>query len=411
MTSELTFDPFDAEQTQGMWGLMKEFRERAPVARIGHGFVYVSRYEDVRTVLRDETTYSNAGGMRPTGLEIPLYDASIGELIPPVHPPVRRLAFSAAQGGGVVETLRPIARRVSDELLEEIDTAGRGDLIGGLSLPLTNRVIGALLGIGRESCDRLAAWSEEIMLSPLTVTNETERGVGYEGAFPEFTTFLDALILEREANVAVSAEAADREPDTITRIMRGGLEIAELDIRMIRMILLNLVLGGTATTRDFLGNLLLVLLENPALYAMLHADRELVPRALEESLRRDPPVLYLIRTCTRATELAGVAIDPGERVIASIASANRDERIYAEPDAFRLDRVEPQGHFSFGYGKHFCVGSALARMEVEEAMQAILDRYPPGALTLTPGFQAEMMPLPYMLGPRSLSVRVVKSLA
>ena len=79
MSNSLTFDPFDAAQTQHMWDLMREFRDRAPVARIGEGFVYVSRYADVETVLRDQETFSNGGGMRPTGVEIPLHDASIGE--------------------------------------------------------------------------------------------------------------------------------------------------------------------------------------------------------------------------------------------------------------------------------------------------------------------------------------------
>jgi len=204
MTSDLSFDPFDASQTQQMWGLMREFRQRAPVARIGGGFVYVSRYGDAREVLRDQKTFSNAGGMRPTGLEIPVYDASIGELVPPVHPPVRRLALAAAQGGGVVERLRSHARVVSDELLEEIATRGSGDLISGLSLRLTNRVIGALLDVPAETCDRLAEWSEEIMQSTLTVTNRTERGIGYEGAFPEFTAYLDSLIKERMARVSTS---------------------------------------------------------------------------------------------------------------------------------------------------------------------------------------------------------------
>jgi cytochrome P450 len=403
------FDPFDATQTQQMWALMRVFRERAPVARMENGFVYVSRYDDVRTVLRDQETFSNAGGMRPTGLEVPLFDASIGELVPPIHQPVRRLAFAAAQGGGIVERLRPIARSVSEELLEQIAEEREGDLIAGLSLPLTNRVIGALLGVGRDSCDRLAAWSEEIMLSPLTVTNRTERGVGYEGAFPEFSDFLDSLIREREARVTIDPNGAERERDTISRIMRSGLEITELDTRMIRMILLNLVLGGTATTRDFLGNLLLVLLEDPALYARIHGNRRLIPRALEESLRRDPPILYLIRTCTRSVELRGVIIEPGERVIAGIASGNRDERVYREPDQFRLDRAEAQTHLSFGYGPHFCVGSALARMEAEEALGALLDRFPPGTLRLTPGFECELMPLPYMLGPIALPIATAAS--
>jgi cytochrome P450 family 142 subfamily A polypeptide 1 len=407
MSAELRFDPFDAAQTQNMWDLMRELRQREPVARVGNGFVYVSRYDDAREVMRDQQTFSNAGGMRPTGVEIPVHDASIGELVPPIHPPVRRLALAAAQGGGIVERLRGHARAVSDDLLDRIESRGSGDLIAGLSLALTNRVIGELLHVPTEACDRLAEWSEEIMHSTLTVTNRTERGTGYEGAFPEFTAFLDSLIEERLDRGASSRRDPESEEDTVSRILRTGLEVAELDVRTIRMILLNMVLGGTATTRDFIGNFLVELLSSPVLHEQIRGDRELVPVALQESLRHAPPVLYLIRTCTGTTELAGSRIEQGERVIVGIASANRDEAVYEDPDTFRIDREEPAMHLSFGYGPHFCVGSLLARMEAEEAVGALLDRFGPGALVSDPDFELEMMPLPYMLGPVSLPVRVV----
>jgi cytochrome P450 len=93
-------------------------------------------------------------------------------------------------------------------------------------------------------------------------------------------------------------------------------------------------------------------------------------------------------------------------VIVGIASANRDESVYEDPDRFQIDRPDPAMHLSFGYGPHFCVGSQLARMEAEEAVQALLDRFGPGDLELAPGFELELMPLPYMLGPVALPVRL-----
>ena len=118
-------------------------------------------------------------------------------------------------------------------------------------------------------------------------------------------------------------------------------------------------------------------------------------------------MLYLIRTCTKTTDLAGCRIDKGQRVIVGIASGNRDERVFEDPDTFRIDRVEPAMHLSFGYGPHFCVGSLLARMEAEEAILAMLDRFGPDDLRLSPGFEVEYMPLPYMLGPVALPVETV----
>jgi len=396
--SDLSFDPFDASQTQDMWGLMAEFRRRQPVAHMPSGFVYVSRYRETEQVLRDSETYSNAGGMRPSGLEVPLEDRSIGETVPPVHGPVRRLAMVAAQSPQIVEGARPFARETSLALLDALMEQGGGDLIEHFSLALTNAVIGRLLGISVEESAQLAVWGEEIMQSTLTTLNRTERGVGYAGAFPEFTQYLEGLA---EAHIRGGAES-----DTISRIVGQGFDGGEVTVPLIRMILLNLVLGGTATTRDFIGSLLLEFLRRPELHEAVQENPELIPAAAEESLRVAPPVLYLIRTCTARSELGGVPIDAGERVVVGIASANRDEEVYEDGERFRLDRVDPPSHFSFGFGRHFCVGAGLARMEGQEALRAFVDRFRPGELRLPADYALKRMPLPYMFGPLRLDVEV-----
>ena len=176
-------------------------------------------------------------------------------------------------------------------------------------------------------------------------------------------------------------------------------------LTMVRMVLTQLLLGGSATTRDFLGNIFHRLILDPDLHQTLRDDRTLVPAAVEEGLRLMPPVLFVIRTCREAIEVDGVRIEPGERVIAAIAAANRDAEIYPEPDAFRVDRTDPAPHFSFGMGSHFCVGSAVARMEITHALHAFVDRVPPGGLKLAPGFALQWMPTPFLFGPRSVDVR------
>ncbi len=394
----IELDVFDPSQTQNMWELARELRRESPVVRIGGGLIYVSRYADCRAVLSDLDTFSNAGGMRPTGTLIPLEDASVGELVDPVHGPVRNLASAAAQGGGVTKRARPFARESSEMLLDRIVAKGRGELMTELSLPLTNRVMSWLLGVAMEDAEQLAAWGEEVMLSTLTVTNETERGVGYAQAFPEYTRYLDRLIEERMD--------ADGSEDTVARIVRTGLDGGELSTPLIRMVLNNLLIGGTATTRDAIGNLLLEVLTNPGLHADLRAQRDLIPAAIEESMRLAPPVLYLIRTCSKSTELSGVAIEAGERVVVGIASANRDEGVFDDADQFRVDRVRPAMHLSFGYGKHFCVGAPLARMEAEEAMNAFFDRFEAADIRLAKDFKLEWMPMPYMLGPLRLDIEI-----
>jgi len=397
---DLDFDVFDPAQTHDMWDLMREFRRSAPVARIQGGFVYVSRYADARAVLRDERTFSNVGGMRPTGLEIPLHDASIGELGPPVHRPARKLASIAAQGGSVLKRARPFVQQITEELIDGIATRRAGDLIADYSLPLTARVIAWLLEMPQSESGQLASWAEEIMTSPLTVTNRTERGVGYAGAFPEFTSHLERLVEER-------LEGGGTPGDTIHRILEARPEGIELSVPNVRMVLLNLVLGGTATTRDLIGNLLLEILERPALHEALRERRELVPAAVEESLRLSPPVLYLIRTCTKPARVGGLEIAANERVVVGVASANRDEDVYPDADRFRVERASPAPHLSFGTGQHFCVGAPLARLEAQEAVHAFLERFGPGEIRLTEGFDLSWMPLPYMLGPARIDIETV----
>ncbi len=395
----LDFDLFDPQQTQNAWEFMRECRNRNPVARIQGGFVLISRYEDACLIFKDGETFSNEGGMRPTGTVVPTEDASIGELPNLIHPPLRKLASIGAQGGGVMRKARPFVRECTERLLDAMIERGSGDLIADYSLPLTNQVIAWLLGVPMEDSEQLAEWGEAIMRSTLTVTNETERGIGYAGAFPEFTGYLESMIRERINN-------KDAPEDTITRIVRTGLERGDLSIPIIRMVLLNLMLGGTATTRDFIGSLLLKLMRDPDLHRRLRADRALIPLAIEESLRLAPPVLWLTRICTRETDVAGETIHVGERVVLSIASANRDEEIWEDADAFRLDRQRPAPHLSFGLGAHFCVGAPLARMEGEEAIGVYLDRFAAGQVHFKSGFELEMMPLPYMLGPLALDVEI-----
>lgn len=394
---QLDFDVFDSAQTHEMWDLMAAFRRQGAVAPIRGDFVYVSHYAEARAILRDEETYSNVGGMRPTGLEIPLRDASIGELGPPVHVPARKLATTAAQGGGVLKRARPFVRATTDELIAPIAERGSGDLIGEYALPITAQVIGWLLGMPKADCAQLAEWAEEIMVSELTVTNRTERGEGYSGAFPEFTEYLEGMVEECLAG-------AGSGDDTISRILAAPAQGIERSVPNVRMVLLNLVLGGTATTRDLIGNLLLEILSAPDLYVALFEDRELIPAAIEESLRLAPPVLYLIRTCTRAVELVGVKLAAGQRVVVGVASANRDEEVYEDAERFRVDRANLAPHLSFGYGQHFCVGAPLARLEAQSAVESFLDLFPPGSARLAPGFECEWMPLPYMLGPVRIDI-------
>jgi len=399
VSAPLALDPFDPRQTHSLAEVAQRFQSEAPVARVGGGFVFVSRYADVRHVLRTNEVFANAGGFRPTGLSIPLEDRNLGELDPPEHEPIRRLALGAAAGRSAIESLRAFTHAEARGLLEGILRRGRGDLVAELSVLLTNRVIAKLLGVPLERSDWLAERAEEIMHSELPVTNRTPRGTGYAEAFPEFTAFVDDLVRRRS-----SGEGS--LDDAIGRIVLGAGSVSAPPEKLVRMVLIQLLLGGTATTRDFLGHLFHELIRRPDLHEAIRGDASLVPIACEEGLRLAPPVLFVIRTCRRANEVRGVAIDVGERVIAGIAVANRDAEVYPRPDEFRLDRRDPKPHLSFGHGPHACVGAGLARMEIEVALEVFVELVAPGALRTPAGFELRHMPTPFLYGPEGLAVEL-----
>src|SRR5579859_2927450 len=150
MAEPLAFYPFDAAQTHAIAQIAQRLIEEAPVLRLDNGFVMVSRYGDARHVITSNTIFANAGGFRPNGLDVPIEDRTLGELDPPEHGPIRRLAIGAAAGPGAVESLRGFARETSHALLDRILERGRGDLVEDFSVILTNRVISSLMGVPLE---------------------------------------------------------------------------------------------------------------------------------------------------------------------------------------------------------------------------------------------------------------------
>jgi cytochrome P450 len=174
---------------------------------------------------------------------------------------------------------------------------------------------------------------------------------------------------------------------------------------VLRSLTAHVVLGGISTTTNLLASLLHRLLVTPELHRTLRAEPALLPAAVEETLRLDPPVLFVMRVCRRATKVAGFPIEEGDSVLAGIASANRDERVYEEPDTFRLDRGLPR-HLSFSGGAHHCIGAGFARLVAAEAIGAFLSRFDVGDARLVPGFVYEGVPVFLENGPVRLDVEL-----
>ena len=169
-----------------------------------------------------------------------------------------------------------------------------------------------------------------------------------------------------------------------------------------RQAIAHMMFAASDTTSQLLGNLLYELIRIPDLYQKVRKDRDLVPIAIEESLRHDPPVAVQFRKVASDVEVAGEIIETGGRVAISVASANRDETMFDNPDEFRLDRKQPLDHLSFGKGRHLCLGNDLARLEAATMMNTFLDLV--DNVSLAPGFTYVKEPPFFACGPVTLDV-------
>jgi cytochrome P450 len=395
----LAFNPFDPNETQAMWGLMERLRAECPVSRPTEGFVYTASYADTASTFKDARRFSSAEGFRGAGVVVPEEESFLGEIDPPLHPRVRRLLHRAFTPRTAAE-VEPFTRRLTDRLLDSIVAAGGGDLMAGLCTRLPVAVSAEALGIPEAHHDEVAHWCQELLHSSWPQTNATERGVGIGGAFPELAAIIDEQIRARR-------ESSTPPDDLLTRMVQaedGGDRLTDLHIRTLSVN----TLAGSLSTTYMLGNLLHRLVADGAFDATIRADRSVIPEAVEESLRLEPPVLFLFRTAKEDTEIGGTPVHAGERVIVGIASGNRDEQAYKCPDEFRLDRGMTRGdapeHLTFGVGPHICLGIHVARMEGRVVLEAMLDRFAPGQVQLAAGYELHFVPMFLEYGPETLDV-------
>jgi cytochrome P450 len=380
-------DPFSPATLADPGAQWAHLLRDAPVhrtERFDPPFYTLSRHADVKAALLDIATFSSEWGQGPR------FTPPSGLLSdPPEHTRFRRIvqrAFKPTQ----IEALRPRAEQIARELLGAV----KGDqleLHDDFACPLPVILIAQLLGVPPGERAQFKRWSDSSveamgMPDPTPLAADLEalrsylfRAVADHRARPRGGDLIDELVLAAEVD--------------------AGLSNAQLV-----GVVSQLLVGGNETTTSLITNAVWRLLEEPARWAALRADPALVPVAIEESLRFDPPVLGLYRSTTRDVTLHGVTIPRGAKVMLCYAAANRDPSVFVEPDRFRLDRPrsEASEHLAFGLGVHFCLGSALARLEAETALRALLERFP--RLTLL-GSGERIAPF-FLWGRRRLPLRI-----
>lgn len=387
-------DPLDA--TAGVpYPALAELRSTCPVSRTASGAVFLARHEDVLAATKDIETFQ--ASFREAGVVVADEEQLISEIPEPRHGKIRRIINSAIAQHRIGR-VEPFVHDLCHDLLDGLLVRGGGDLVAEFVTPIPASVIAHLLGVDPADHARFAEWSDVVVQSTYATKNrreDGEPGEGLAGVAPEFTAYLDTMIAERRA-------AGDPPDDFVTRLLHTEVDGQALTDLEMRTQLAFLLMSGNETTRHLIGNLLETVCADPVLLARLRADHDLVPLVVEESLRHDPPIHVLLRDCLRDTTVDGVPIPAGVKVAFGLASANRDEASYPDPDAFVVGRPNPKDHLAFGGGPHVCPGASLARLEGRVALEAFLNRVE--TAELADGYRREPVPVFWANGPRRLPV-------
>lgn len=316
------------------------------------------RYEEVKRVCSEWKTFSSERTFpRPAGVHPSLLDTD-----PPRHAALRRVvarAFAPTE----VARLEPHIRAIAEELLWRALARGRFDLVADFAHPLPVTVIAEMLGVPTSERPRYRRWADALLAGGLA-----RRRTGAPLA-PE------AVAARREMDAWFAEECrrpgrADRD-DLLGTLLSGRADGEPLSEGEVLSFCSLLLLAGHVTTVNLIANAAWCLLRNPDQLALVAGDRSSVPDAIEETLRFVGPAQEVVRVATHAVDLGGVEIAAGQRVLASIGSANRDERVF--PDADRFDvRRHPNPHLAFGAGVHICLGAPLARVEGKVALDALI---------------------------------------
>ena len=340
-----------------------DLRESCPVSKTEMGAWYFARYEDSVAGSKDVERY--IASFREPGVVVPDEEQLVSEIPEPRHGQIRKIINSAIAAHRI-SRVEPFCFELCNQLLDDLLHRDEViDLVAEYVMPVPNNVIAHLLGAPPEDFRRWAQWSDEVVNGTYPTKNRNERGEGLAGAHPEFVAYVDALIAERRVRPT---------DDFITRLVSTEVDGRRLTDVEARSQLVFLFISGNETTRHLIGNLLWRVTRDPAMFDALQKNPSLIPAAVEESLRLDPPVKFLMRNCMMDGEVSGIEISAGEKVAFGLGSANRDAGHFDDADSFRLDRTDARSHLSFGGGPHVCPGAALARLEARVALEVFLDR-------------------------------------
>jgi cytochrome P450 len=379
---DLEYDFLSPEVRGDPWPHLARLRELDPVHRDASGDLLLTRYADCQAVLGDPRFSSNPAHERRVAEGSPARQAGSNLLLfldPPDHTRLRRLVGKAFTPR-VAEGLRPRIATLVDGMLDAVGGEAQFDVLQALAFPLPVIVICEMMGVPLADQASLKEWSTAAarLLDP-DVEGETEER-GLLAAFA-LASYFNELFDERR-----------RQPrdDLVSALVAAEEEGDRLSAEELQSITVLLFVAGHETTMNLIGNGTYALLRHPDELQRLRADPTLARSAIEELLRYDGPVHATARAATQDAEVGGEQVEAGERLVVLLGAANRDPAQFPDPDRLDLGRPDNR-HLTFSHGIHFCLGASLARVEGQEAIPALLRRFPDLALAAEPTYREHLV--------------------
>ncbi len=364
-TAPLTdFDPFSAQAMHDPYPGYHALLTGPDVPNVWfnrkRGIWIIAGHDDVRKALRDYDALSSAQSQSRYRVHLPSMNAAD----PPDHTRLRKFV-SRAFTPRAMAAWQAAINEVADELVDAMIGRRRTEAVSELAKPLPTRLIAMMLGIPRQDHPQFVAWSDEMVAGSFVPL--TRHGISLAGRSGRATA-----AMRRNLDPLIAQRRRDPGDDLISMMTHADGDDVLTDDEIFWSAAM-LIGAGSETTTNLLSGLLLTLAEQPELYTQLREHPELIPAAVEEQLRFVSPVQGFYRTATRDYPVGRYTIPAGARVLLLFAAANRDPRRFDNPDTFDLKR-NPSDHVAFGGGIHYCLGTALTRMEASRVFTQLLPR-------------------------------------
>jgi cytochrome P450 len=360
------WNPYDRAIYASPYEAYRRLREEAPIYHDEeHDFFAVSRYEDVKRVLRDRETFTSLRGdlleLLKADFEMPsgmfIYEEAPEHTI---HRGLMTRVFTPKRMAALEPAMRAYCAAALDPFLGE----GKFDFVANLGAEMPMRVIGMLLGIPEQEQKRIQRYLNEAIVSNESGVMSASRDTMSGEIFAEY----------------VDWRVKNPSDDLMTQLLHTEFTDEKGERKTLRrdqvLIFVNILAGaGNDTTNRLIGWIGKTLADHPDQRRDIYQNRALIPQAIEEVLRFEPPPYQVARYVERDAEFHGVTVPAGSAIVALPAAANRDQRVFGNGDDFNIHR-DRQANLSFGFGLHSCLGNVLARSEGRVALDEILKRFP-----------------------------------